>query len=71
MSTWVTFQTHWSTHVTFYLISVLLVTQSYMTLCNPMDCSLHEQEFGPWNSPGKSIEVGSHSLLQGSFPNPG
>ena len=25
----------------------------------------------PWNSPGKSIGVGSQSLLQGNLPNPG
>ena len=44
-----------------------LVTQSYLTLCDPMDCSL----------PGTSVhgilqarilQVGSHSLLHGIFP---
>ena len=25
----------------------------------------------PWNSPGKNIEVGCHSLLQGLFPTQG
>jgi len=25
----------------------------------------------PWNSPGKNIGVGSHSLLQGIFPTQG
>ena len=25
----------------------------------------------PWNSPGKNIEVGCHSLLQGALPHPG
>ena len=47
-----------------------LVTQSYLTLCDPMDCSL----------PGTSVhgilqarilQVGSHSLLQGTFPTQG
>ena len=27
--------------------------------------------YSPWNSPGQDIGVGSLSLLQGSFPNPG
>ena len=40
----------------------VLVTQSYLTLCNTMDYSLC-----PWNSPGKNTGVGSHSLLQGIF----
>ena len=35
------------------------VTQSCLTLCDPMDC--------PWNSPGHSTGVGSLSLLQGIF----
>ena len=35
------------------------VTQSCLTLCNPMDC--------PWNSPGKNTGVGSLFLLQGMF----
>ena len=44
------------------------VTQSYLTLCDPMDCSL----------PGSSVHgilqarrVGSHCLLQGIFPTQG
>ena len=32
------------------------VTQSYLTLCDPMDCS--------WNSLGQNTGVGSLSLLQ-------
>ena len=32
---------------------------------DPMDHSLC-----PWNSPGKNIGVGSHSLFQGNLPNP-
>ena len=44
-----------------------LVTQSCLTLCNPMDysppgSSVHE------DSPGKSTGVGCHALLQGIFP---
>ena len=41
----------------------VLVAQSHLTLCNPMDCNLC-----PWNSPGKNTGVGCHSLLQGMFP---
>ena len=44
------------------------VTQSCLTLCDPMDSS-------PWNSPGQNTGVGTLSLLQGIFPtqrlNPG
>ena len=36
------------------------VSQSFLTICNPMDYSLC-----PWTSPGKNTGVGSHSLLQG------
>ena len=39
------------------------VTQSCLTLCDPMDC--------PWNSPGQNTGVGSCSLLQGIFPTQG
>ena len=44
------------------------VTQSCLTLCDPMDC--------PWDSPGQNTGVGSLSLLQeisaaqGSNPGP-
>ena len=48
----------------------VLVSQSCLTLCNSMDCSL------PGSSlhgifPGKNIGVGRHSLLQGNVPDPG
>ena len=51
-----------------------LVTQSCLTLCDPMDCgppgsSVHG------DSPGKNTGVGCHALLKGIFPaqgsNPG
>ena len=32
-----------------------LVTQSCLTLCNPMDC-IHPGSSVPWNSPGKNME---------------
>ena len=46
------------------------VTQSCLTLCDPMDCSppgssVHE------DSPGKNTGVGCHALLQGIFPTQG
>ena len=48
-----------------------LVAQLYLTLCDPMDCSL----LGSSDSPGQNNGVGCHALLQGIFPaqvlNPG
>ena len=50
------------------------VTQSCPTLGDFLDCSPPGSS-DPWNSPGKNIGVGGHSLLQGIFPiqefNPG
>ena len=40
------------------------VTQSYLTLCDTMDCS-------PWNSSGQNTGGGSLSILQGIFPTQG
>jgi len=47
----------------------VLVAQSWPTLCDPIDYRLSGSS--PRNSPGKSSEVGSHSLLQGIFPTQG
>ena len=44
------------------------VTQSCLTLCDPMDCSLLLR---PWDFPGKSTRVGCHFLFQGIFPTQG
>ena len=55
----------WRFH--YCVIRVRLVTQSCLTLCNPMDCSLP----GPsvhGDSPGKNTGVGCPALLQGIFP---
>ena len=56
----------------FWRLSV--VTQSCLTLCDPMDCS-PPGFLRPWDSPGKNTGVGGHFLLQGIFPtqrsNPG
>ena len=52
----------------FTHLNKVKVTQSCLTLCDPMDCS-------PWNSPGQNTSMGSLSFLQGIFPtlgsNPG
>ena len=44
-----------------------LVSQSCLTLCNPMDCSPPGSSIHG-DSPGKSTRVGCHTLLQGIFP---
>ena len=41
--------------------------QSYLTLCDPVDCSLPGYVC-PLDSPGKNPGVGRHALLQGIFP---
>ena len=48
-------------------ICVCLVTQSCLTLCNPMDCSPPSFSVHG-NSLGKNTGVGCHALLQGIFP---
>ena len=40
-----------------------LVTKSFLTLCDSMDC--------PWHFPGKNTGVGFHFLLQGIFQTQG
>ena len=42
------------------------VTQSCLTLCDPVDCSPLGSSV-PWDSPGKNTRVGCHFLLQGIF----
>ena len=51
----------------------MLVAQLGSTLCDPMDCDIEEPAklLCPWDSLGKNSRVGSHSLLQGIFPNQG
>ena len=51
-------------------VLLCLVTQSCLTLCNPVDCSppgcsVHG------DSPGKNTGLGCHALLQGIFPTQG
>ena len=46
----------------------VLAAQSCPTLCDPVDYSPQAPYFMEfWNSPGKNIGVGCHSLLQGIF----
>ena len=47
-----------------------LVTQSCLTLCDPMDCSLPGSSVHG-DSPGKNTRVDCHALLQGIFPTQG
>ena len=49
----------------------MLVAQSCLTLCNPMDCSPPGSSIHGINSPDKNTGVGCHSLLQGVFPTQG
>ena len=49
---------------------VATVTKSYLTLCDPTDCS-PPGSFCPWDSPGKNTGVRYHFLLQGFFPTQG
>ena len=44
----------------------VLVAQSCLTLCDPMDCS-STRLLCPWTSPGMNTGVGCHFLLQGIF----
>ena len=47
-----------------------LVDQLYLTLCDPMDCSLPGSSLHG-DSPGKYTGVDCHALLQGIFPTQG
>ena len=48
------------------LCYLCLVTQSCLTLCNPVDCS-PPGSFVHGEFPGKNTGVGCHALLQGIF----
>ena len=43
----------------------MLIAQSFLTLCDPMDCS--SPNSCPWNSPGKNTGMDNHFLFQGIF----
>ena len=54
----------------FTVFIYVLVTQSCLALCDPMDCSLPGFSVRG-ESPGKNTGVGCHALLQGIFPTQG
>ena len=62
-----------SSHILYDQIYVwkksVLVTQSCLTLYDPMDHSPPGSSLCPWNSPGKNTGVSCHSLFQGIFLN--
>ena len=49
---------------TFYVLC--LVAQSYLTLCDPVDCILPDS-YVHGDSPGKNARVGCHALLRRIF----
>ena len=51
-------------------VCVCLVAQSYLTLCDPVDCSPPGSSVHG-DSPGRNTGVGCHALLQGIFPTQG
>ena len=59
-------------HVPLNKLSAILclVTQSCLTLCDPMDCSTPGSSVDG-DSSGKNTGVGAHALLQGSFSTQG
>ena len=69
------FSTTWTENLQMYKLGLekavlCLVTQSCLTVCNPVDCnppgySVHQ------DSPGKNTGLGCYALLQGIFPTQG
>ena len=53
-----------------FLAGQCMCTQSCLTLCDPMECSL-PRLLRPWDFPGKNTGVGYHFLLQEIFPTQG
>ena len=61
------FQTLKNEYIYVYLYMLMrLVTQSYLILCDPEDCSLPGSSVHG-DSPAKNTGVGCHGLLQGIF----
>ena len=54
----------------WHLFVLCLVTQSCLTLCDPVDCSPPGSSVRG-DSPSKNTRVGCHALLQGIFPTQG
>ena len=48
----------------FYIRAHACAAQLCLSLCDPMDCVL-SRLLCPWDSPGKDIGVGYHTLLHG------
>ena len=59
-----------TTYNSFSFAVLCLVTQSCLTLCDPMNCSLPDSSVHG-DSLGKNTGVGYHALLQGIFPTQG
>ena len=66
MSTLDTFRDHG--FLTFSRLKEVLVAQSCMTLCNPVNYTALQAPLSMEFS--KNIEMGGHFLLQGIFPTP-
>ena len=57
----------WTNYITIWAsLQVFSVTQSYLTPCHPLGCSLPGSSVNG-NSLGKNTRVGCHALLQGIF----
>ena len=54
----------------YYFKKSSLCAQTYLTLCDPMDCSPPGSSVHG-DSPGKNTGVGCHALLQGNLPDTG
>ena len=52
------------------ILSRISCVKSYLTLCDPMDCSLSDSSVRG-DSPEKNTGVGCYALLQGIFPTQG
>ena len=60
----------WEFPCTLYFAVLCLVTQSCLTLCDPMDYSLPGSSVHG-DSPGQNTGMGCQALLQGIFPTQG
>ena len=58
------------TNVVLCCAVLCLVTQSCLTLCDPVDCSLPDSSVH-WDSSVKNAGVGCYASLQGIFPTQG
>ena len=56
-----------SSPIALTLVYVCVLSDSAMSICDPMDCSLASRLLCPWDFPGKNIGVDYNSLLQEIF----